>query len=83
MLRYPAALAGTPAKQQERKKQVRAGHASRNQALAERFRTKLVDWYGKEAADKVKYAEAFEICEYGRKPAKNEIAELFPFFGEK
>jgi N-acetylglucosamine malate deacetylase 1 len=75
-------LSTDPAKQQERKKQVRAGHAARNEALAERFRNKLADWYGKEAADKVKYAEAFEICEYGRKPTKNEMAELFPFFGK-
>ncbi|HEV3236573.1 MAG TPA: PIG-L family deacetylase [Gemmataceae bacterium] len=76
-------LSTDPARQQERKKQVRAGHASRNEGLADRFRSKLIDWYGKETADKVKYAEAFEICEYGRKPAKQELAELFPFFGGK
>jgi LmbE family N-acetylglucosaminyl deacetylase len=27
-------------------------------------------------------AEAFEICEYGRRPNKKELARLFPFFGE-
>jgi LmbE family N-acetylglucosaminyl deacetylase len=71
-----------PAKQQDRKKQVRTGHASRNEGLAKRFRNILVDWYGKEAGEKVHYAEAFEICEYGRRPSKNELAELFPFFGK-
>jgi hypothetical protein len=30
----------------------------------------------------VQYAEAFEICEYGRRPDKAEIKKLFPFFGE-
>ena len=29
---------------------------------------------------KIKYAEAFEICEYGRRPSKEEIRKLFPFF---
>jgi hypothetical protein len=28
----------------------------------------------------VQYAEAFEICEYGRQPNKEELRKLFPFF---
>jgi len=28
----------------------------------------------------VQYAEAFEICEYGRQPDKAELKKLFPFF---
>jgi hypothetical protein len=28
----------------------------------------------------VKFAEAFEICEYGRQPKAEEIKVLFPFF---
>jgi len=27
----------------------------------------------------VKYAETFEICEFGRQPSDDEIRELFPF----
>jgi hypothetical protein len=27
----------------------------------------------------VKYAEAFEICEYGHQPTPQEIKDLFPF----
>jgi LmbE family N-acetylglucosaminyl deacetylase len=69
-----------PAKQQERRRQVRADHAARTQALAQRFRAKLAEWYGKEAAEKVRHAEAFEICEYGRRPNREELARLFPFF---
>jgi N-acetylglucosamine malate deacetylase 1 len=67
-----------PEKQKARRKQVRAGHAKRNQAIAERFRDKLVEWYGKEKAAGITYAEAFEICEYGRRPSKEELAKLFP-----
>ena len=28
------------------------------------------------------YTEAFEICEYGRQPSREELKKLFPFFGE-
>lgn len=71
-----------PKQQTERRRQVRAGHAKRSQSIAQRHRAKLIDWYGKERADKVGHAEAFEICEYGRRPDKKELARLFPFFGE-
>lgn len=71
-----------PEKQKQRHRQVRDGFARRNQSVAERFRVKLEEWYGKERAGKVKYAEAFEICEYGRRPDKAELARLFPFFGD-
>jgi LmbE family N-acetylglucosaminyl deacetylase len=71
-----------PAKQEARRKQVREGHASRFRNNANRFRTKLIDWYGKEKGDKVEHAEAFEVCEYGWRPNKEELARLFPFFAE-
>jgi hypothetical protein len=72
-----------PEKQKTRKREVRDGFARRNQSLANRFRTKLTEWYGKERADQVKYAEAFEICEYGKVPDKAELKRLFPFFEEQ
>ena len=71
-----------PAKQAERRKQVREGFAARYRGAADRFRAKLGEWYGNEAAAKVEFAEAFEICEYGRQPNKTELTRLFPFFGE-
>ena len=63
-----------------RVREVRDMHGSRNIGVANRFRSSLVEWYGAEAAAKVKYAEAFEICEYGRRPDKAELKRLFPFF---
>jgi len=71
-----------PAKQKQRHQQVRDGFARRNQSIADRFRPQLEQWYGKDRTAKVKYAEAFEICEYGRRPDKAELARLFPFFGK-
>ena len=42
-------------------------------------RAALVRLYGAEAGAKVQHAEAFEICEYGRRPDGTEIMRLFPF----
>jgi len=50
---------------------------------AKRARPHLETWYGKQSAAKIKYAELFEICEYGHQPAKDELRRLFPFFPEK
>jgi LmbE family N-acetylglucosaminyl deacetylase len=43
-------------------------------------RASLEKRYGKETAANVKYAEAFEVCEYGSRPDEQEIRRLFPFF---
>ena len=50
---------------------------------AKQHRGALVRWYGEAAADKVKYAEAFEICEYGRQPNDDEVRQLFPMLPAK
>jgi LmbE family N-acetylglucosaminyl deacetylase len=73
-------LPSDPAKQADRRRQVRERHAARFRDVAQRYRAKLADWYGKDKADMVRHAEAFEICEYGRRPNKEELAKLFPFF---
>lgn len=43
-------------------------------------RKSLEKWYGKKAASGVRYAELFEICEYGHQPSDDEVRRLFPFF---
>ncbi|MGI6414191.1 MAG: PIG-L deacetylase family protein [Thermoguttaceae bacterium] len=58
--------------------QVRESFKRRFAATANQWREKLVELYGQDAGDKVQYAEAFEICEYGRRPSKEEILRLFP-----
>jgi LmbE family N-acetylglucosaminyl deacetylase len=52
-------------------------------AVANRFRKQLVDALGPEKGNSVKYAEAFEICEYGTKPSRDDLRRLFPFFDGK
>lgn len=68
-----------PDKQKERRQQVRNGFARRYESQANRFRKQIEEWYGNERAAKVKYAEAFELCEYGQQPDKAGLAKLFPF----
>jgi len=69
-----------PDKRKAREQEVRRRFDGRFASTANQFRNKLADWYGQERAKKIKYAEAFEICEYGRRPSKKEIRKLFPFF---
>jgi N-acetylglucosamine malate deacetylase 1 len=60
---------------------VRNSFTRRQAGLTDRFRAELSAWYGAAAAN-VKYLEAFEVCEYGNQPGKQEMKRLFPFFGE-
>jgi LmbE family N-acetylglucosaminyl deacetylase len=43
----------------------------------------LKKWYGAKAGSAVEYAEAFEICEYGKQPTDAEIQALFPMLKSK
>jgi LmbE family N-acetylglucosaminyl deacetylase len=41
-------------------------------------RNALKKWYGEKEGEAIKYAESFEICEYGKQPTVEEIKNLFP-----
>jgi N-acetylglucosamine malate deacetylase 1 len=51
--------------------------------LADRFRPKLIELLGQEKGQAVKYAESFEVCEYGTQPSRAELLRIFPFFEGK
>jgi len=53
---------------------------ARQGSEADKFRDLLIEFYGPERGRAVKYAETFEICEYGTRPDKATLRRLFPFF---
>jgi len=52
------------------------------EAIANKYRKKLIALYGEEKGSKIKYAEAFEDSEYGTRLTKENLPVLFPFFGK-
>ncbi len=54
--------------------------APRFASVAEKHRESIASFYGPERAAGARHAEAFEICEYGRRPCRGELYRLFPFF---
>lgn len=66
-----------PAGREARRLQLHENQASLDGGMADKYRSLLTKIYG-QAGTKVKYAEAFEVCEYGRRPSAEELMELFP-----
>src|SRR2546428_1574816 len=50
----------------------------RNEDVANQYRDRLIALYGSEAGRKVKYAEAFQLTQYGRQASVDELKRLFP-----
>jgi LmbE family N-acetylglucosaminyl deacetylase len=69
-----------PDKRAARQREVRQGFTARFRSWADGYRETLVRLYGAERGARVSTAEAFEICEYGRRPDTGELRRLFPFF---
>jgi len=64
---------------QKRWDEVRATLIARYAQQADRYRDALIRLYGAEKGKQVKYAQAFEICEYRRQPSQAELKQIFPF----
>lgn len=70
-------LAEVPTDEEERLEWLRASRAPADAAIADRYRDVLRRRYGP-AADAVKYAEAFESCEYGARLTDENVRRYFP-----
>ncbi len=64
---------------QKRRDEVRRNTAKRYASRADRFRDTLVKFYGEERGRKIRYAQGFEVCEYGRQPSESDLKQMFPF----
>ena len=69
-----------PSGAEERRAWLQQRFEARLRSDADRFRELLIAQYGPERGAKVRYAEAFEGCEYGKALTDANVRELFPFF---
>ncbi len=76
-------LADVPKDKAARLVWTRDRFGKRYSSLADRFRPKLIELLGEDKGKQVKYAESFEVCEYGSQPTREELMRIFPFFEGK
>lgn len=61
----------------ENKERLKWLGAQRILPMTDEKKDRLIKWFGESKANEISQAEAFEICEYGRKPSEEELKELF------
>jgi LmbE family N-acetylglucosaminyl deacetylase len=76
---YAGLFPEDPVGRQRRTEESRRSLARRYAGEATRYRDVLARFYGDERARNVHYAQAYELCEYGRQPSTDELKKLFPF----
>lgn len=76
-------LVEVPADQESRRAWLREAWDGFFLPHTEIARPALRRWYGARRAKQIRYAESFEICEYGHQPNDDEIRRLFPFYPQR
>jgi LmbE family N-acetylglucosaminyl deacetylase len=71
-------LDAVPAADAARLEWLRSQRLPEDADVADRYHALLASLYGQERAQAIHYAEAFEICELGRRPDEEELRRLFP-----
>ena len=67
-----------PAGDAERRAFLLDGVRQRSAAVADQYRERLIELYGRERGTSIRYAEAFELSEYGSQASIEELKRLFP-----
>ncbi len=75
-------LGQVPSGEADRRAWLTSLYAPVSAAVADRYRLQLVELYGATRGERVRYAEAFEICEYGAPLTPELRRRLFPFLPE-
>ncbi|NQV74666.1 MAG: PIG-L family deacetylase [Bacteroidetes bacterium] len=73
-------LANVPQNTQQRQEYILGIHQKAIAGVANKYRDRLVQLYGQDRGSKFKYAEAFELCQYGSQVSVDELKKLFPTF---
>ena len=71
-------LSGVPEGDEERQKFILDFLRNLDVAVADQYRERLIALYGEEKGRAIKYAEAFQLCQYGSQVTVEELKELFP-----
>jgi LmbE family N-acetylglucosaminyl deacetylase len=74
--------AKVPTADKEREAYLLEGVRRRGLGVADQYRARLVELYGKERGEKVQYAEAFQLGQYGRQATIDELKKMFPTYGK-
>jgi LmbE family N-acetylglucosaminyl deacetylase len=70
-------LANVPSGGRERQQWLIDQVKTRSADVANKYRDRLVALYGEERGRKIKYAEAFELSQYGRQARPEELRQMF------
>lgn len=73
-------LPNVPQNAQQRQEYILGIHQKAIAEVANKYRDRLVQLYGQDRGSKFKYAEAFELCQYGSQVSVDELKKLFPTF---
>jgi LmbE family N-acetylglucosaminyl deacetylase len=73
-------LPNVPQDDKQRSEYILETLKKRNVEVADRYRQRLIELYGKDKGAKIKYAEAFELCQYGTQLSVEDLKKLFPTF---
>jgi LmbE family N-acetylglucosaminyl deacetylase len=73
-------VANIPEGDREREAYLLEGVKRRGTGIAQQYRARLIELYGKERGEKVQYAEAFQLGQYGRQASLDELKKMFPTF---
>jgi LmbE family N-acetylglucosaminyl deacetylase len=75
-------LPGVPQGDAERAAFILETIKKRGEAVANQYRDRLVALYGEARGKQVKYAEAFQLNQYGRQATVDELKAMFPSFSK-